>query len=133
MTHIQLPEILPTLQHDINREELKAIFEEGGKYPSIKEKLILKAHEITDHTKLVYDSKELAVLCSNDSTGVYLSCFNKTEEEIKLEVPLTALELSGKHSAYCVLTAEELIVLDERLTLFIPDLGILLVKLTKQS
>ena len=133
MIHIQLPETLQIVEGNINREELKAIFEKGGKYPSIKEQLILKAHEITETTRIVYDSKALTVLSGKDQTGMYLSCFNKTEEDITLEVPLATLDLKEEQNAYCVLTAEELVILDKKLTLLIPDEEILLVKLTTQN
>ena len=132
MIHITLPKTLAIVEGRINKEELEANFEKRGKYPSIKEQLILKAYEITDTTKMVYDSKELTVLSSEDQTGTYLSCFNKTEEEIRLEIPLSALALEEKYSAYCVLTAEEIDISEDILRLMIPDEGILLVKLTPE-
>ncbi len=133
MIHIQLPETLTIVDSHINKEELTAIFEKGGKYPSIKEQLILKAHEISNTTKMIYDSKELTILSSEDETGKYLSLFNKIEEEIRLELPLSALELEEKCSAYCVLTAEDIDVSEEVLRLLIPAEGILLVKLTPEA
>lgn len=132
MIHIQLPSTLEVVDSHINKEELRAIFERGGKYPAIKEQLILKAYEISDATKMIYDSKEVTILSSEDQTGKYLSFFNKIEEEIKLELPLSALELEEKCSAYCVLTAEEIDVSEDLLRLMIPDGGILLVKLTPE-
>lgn len=133
MIHIQLPETLKIVDSHINKEELTAIFEKGGKYPSIKEQLILKAYEISNTTKMIYDSKELTILSSEDETGKYLSLFNKIEEEIRLELPLSALELEEKCSAYCVLTAEDIDVSEELLRLLIPAEGILLVKLTPEA
>lgn len=129
MMYIQLPSILEVVDSHINKEELTAIFERGGKYPSIKEQLILKAYEISDATKMIYDSAEMTILSSEDQTGKYLSLFNKTKEDIKLELPLSALALEEKCSAYCVLTAEEIDVSEDVLKLMIPDGGILLVKL----
>lgn len=129
MIYIELPSILDVVDSHINKEELAAIFERGGKYPSIKEQLILKAYEISDTTKMIYDSKEITILSSEDQTGKYLSFFNKTREDIQLELPLSALALKEKCSAYCVLTAEEIDVSEDLLRLLIPDGGILLVKL----
>ncbi len=131
--HIKLPDNIEQRDRTINREELEAIFEKGGKYPSIKEQLVLKAHEITSKTKVIYDSDELSIFIGADQTGHYLSCFNKTNEEIELELPLKALNINNSQSAYCVLTATNLVVIDNMLTLNIPDQGILLVKLSDEE
>ena len=131
--HIKLPENIEQQERIINRQELEQIFEKGGKYPSIKEQLVLKAHEITTKTRVIYDSNELSIFIGQDQTGHYLSCFNKTNEEIELELPLKALNITNGQNAYCVLTATDLVVLDSILTLNIPDEGILLVKLTDEE
>ncbi len=116
----------------IDRKVLEEIFEKGGKYPAIKEQLVLKAHEITTKTKLIYECEEVSVFLGEDKTGHYLSCFNKTSEEVILELPLEVLQLNHPQNAYCVLTATELAVVDDKLVLNIPDEGILLVKLTDE-
>ena len=131
--YIKLTEDIRQQDRLINRQELESIFEKGGKYPSIKEQLVLKAHEITTKTKVIYDSDELSIFIGQDQTGHYLSCFNKTNEEIELELPLKALNIQKEQNAYCVLTATDLIVLDKVLNLNIPDEGILLVKLTDEE
>ena len=133
MIDIQLPKTPIAAEGHINQEELEAIFNKAGKCPSIKEQLFLKAYEITDTTKMIYDSKHLTILSSQDQTGTYLSCFNKTQEEIKLKIPLLALTLEKKYNAYCVLTAEAIDISDDTLKLRIPDEGLLLVKLKPEA
>ena len=131
--YIKLPKGTKSENRIINRQELEAIFEKGGKYPSIKEQLVLKAHEITTKTKVVYESKEVDIFIGEDQTGHYLSCFNKIDEEIVLELPLEVLDMTKQQSAYCVLTATNLVIIDDTLTLTIPDQGILLVKLSEEE
>lgn len=131
--YIKLTEDIQQEDRLINRQELEAIFEKGGKYPAIKEQLVLKAHEITAKTKVIYDSEELSIFIGQDQTGHYLSCFNKTSEEMQVELPLKALSIEKEQNAYCVLTATDLVILDKVLTLNIPDEGILLVKLTDEE
>lgn len=132
MKKIIIPKVIEISDNNISIEKIENYFENAGKAPSIKEQLIIKAYEITQKTKLLYETDEIAALYSKDETGTYLSCFNKTSTQISLELPLSALHLEGEHIAYCVLTAEEIGILDNNLVLQIPDGSVLLVKLIKQ-
>lgn len=131
MKKVIVPKTFEIAGRKVTKEEVEAYFEKAGKAPSIKEQLVLKAFEITQETRVFFESEEVILLYSDDQTGIYLSCFNKTREEVSLEIPLSALRLEEDYTAYCVLTAEELGILKETLTLMIPDSGVLLVKLTK--
>lgn len=131
MKKITIPKVLELSGKKVYKEQVETYFMKAGKAPSIKEQLVLKAFEITEETKVLFESEEVTLLYSEDHTGVYLSCFNKTQEEVSLELPLSAIHLTGNYTAYCVLTAEELGLLNDTLKLQIPDSGILLVKLTK--
>lgn len=133
MKNIIIPKQLDYQEHVVSQDKIKAYFEKGGKAPSIKEQLILKAYEITASTKVFYDSEDIILLYSTDEKGTFLSCFNKTNSEISLELPLSTVHLSGNYTAYCVLTAESIYVPDETLKLIIPDGGVLLVKLIPES
>lgn len=131
MKRIIIPKTIEEPDDNISIEKIENYFDYVGKAPSIKEQLIVKAYEITQKTKLLYESDEVAVLYSKDETGTYLSCFNKTATAIDLEIPLSAMHLEGECMAYCVLTAEEISILDNDLVLQIPDGSVLLVKLIK--
>lgn len=132
MKKIVIPKTVEVADSNISIERIENYFEDGGKAPSIKEQLIIRAYEITQKTKLLYETSEVAVLYSKDETGTYLSCFNKVNTEMNLEIPLSALHLEGQHRAYCVLTAEEIRILEDTLELQIPDGSVLLVKLIQQ-
>ena len=69
------------------------------------------------------------MLYSEDSTGIYLSCFNRSDEEMAVDIPLSIMDLKKEYRAYCVLTSEEIGILNDVLMLQIPDGGVLLVKL----
>lgn len=131
MKRIIVPKTLEISGKKVSQKDVEAYFEKGGKAPSIKEQLVLKAFEITEETKVLFESEEVILLYSQDQTGTYLSCFNKTNEQVDLELPLSAMNLQESYMAYCVLTAEELGILKDILVLVIPDGGVLLVKLTK--
>lgn len=133
MKTIIIPETIEISDDNISIEKIENYFENVGKAPSIKEQLIVKAYEITKKTKLLYESDEVAVLYSKDETGTYLSCFNKTTTAMSLEIPLSVMHLEEEHLAYCVLTAEEIGILDNNLVLQIPDSSVLLVKLIKKQ
>ncbi|MBU3803778.1 MAG: hypothetical protein H9872_03335 [Candidatus Cellulosilyticum pullistercoris] len=133
MRKIVIPKTIGGSDQHISIEKIENYFENAKKAPSIKEQLIVKAYEITKKTKLLYESDEVAVLYSKDETGTYLSCFNKTASAMSLEIPLSAMHLEGAHIAYCVLTAEEISILDDNLVLQVPDGSVLLVKLIKQK
>ncbi len=132
MKHIVVPKEAKVIKNNITALEIEAFFKAGGKAPSIKEQLILKAFEITEDTKVFFETNEVILLYSSDQTGTYLSCFNKTAEELNVEIPLSAMNLEGNYIAYCVLTAEEISV-DQMLSLQIPQGGVLLVKLLKED
>lgn len=129
MKKIIIPEHIRCTQECVTKQQIEVYFEDGGKAPSIKEQLIVKAFEITDRTRVLYESEEVALLYSEDQTGIYLSCFNKTDEEVAIEIPMAILELKQEYRAYCVLTSEEIGILNEEMMLQIPDGGVLLVKL----
>lgn len=131
MKKVFVPKTLEVIGKKVSKEQVETYFETAGKAPSIKEQLVLKAFEITGETRILFESEEVILLYSQDQTGIYLSCFNKTREEVNLELPLSVLGIEQDYTAYCVLTAEELGILKETLTLIIPDSGVLLVKLTK--
>jgi len=133
MKRIRIPETVEISNDNISIEKIEKYVENAGKAPSIKEQLIIKAYEITKKTKLLYETDEVAVLYSKDETGIYLSCFNKTTAGLTLEIPLAAMQVEGGHIAYCVLTAEEISILDNSLVLQIPDGSVLLVKLIKKE
>ena len=92
----------------------------------------MKAFEITEDTKVFFETDEVILLYSSDQTGTYLSCFNKTAETVNVTIPLSAMNLEGKYIAFCVLTAEKISV-DHTLNLQIPDGSILLVKLVAEE
>lgn len=132
MKNIIVPKEAKVIRNNITQSEIEEIFKAGGKAPSIKEQLILKAFEITEDTKVFFETDEAVLLYSSDQTGTYLSCFNKTGDAMSVEIPLSAMNLEGKYIAYCVLTAEE-ISADNTLSLQIPDGGVLLVKLLPEN
>lgn len=131
MRRVTIPKALELSGKKVDKNQVETFFKKAGKAPSIKEQLILKAFEITEETRLLFESEEVILLYSEDHTGVYLSCFNKMQEEVVVTLPLESMKLKGEYVAYCVLTAEEVDILKETLNLHIPDNGILLVKLTK--
>ncbi len=132
MKNIVVPREATIIRNNITEKEIADFFKASGKAPSIKEQLILKAFEITEDTKVFFETDEVILLYSSDQTGTYLSCFNKTANTVYVDIPLSAMQLEGKYIAYCVLTAEELSV-DDTLSLQIPDGGVLLIKLLKDS
>lgn len=115
----------------VDSKQIEAYFEDGGKAPSIKEQLILKAYEITNQTQLLYECEEAVLLYSEDATGIYLSCFNKTAEELAIDIPLSIMDLKKEYTAYCVLTCEKIGILNDELDIQIPDGGVLLIKLVE--
>lgn len=129
MKKITIPKTAEDTKRCVTMQQIENYFEDGGKAPSIKEQLIAKAYEITEETKILYDSEEVAILYSEDPTGIYLSCFNKMEEEMAIDIPLSIMNLDKEYRAYCVLTSEEIGILNDILMLQIPDGGVLLVKL----
>ncbi|WP_054742283.1 hypothetical protein [Cellulosilyticum ruminicola] len=132
MKTIIVPKVASIIRDNVTTQEIEEYFKAGGKAPSIKEQLILKAFEITQDTKMFFETEDVILLYSSDKTGTYLSCFNKKAEETSVEIPLSAMKLEGKYIAYCVLTSEEISV-DDVLSLQIPDGGVLLVKLLKED
>lgn len=133
MKKIIVPKQLQELDKTVSKKDVDAYFKVSKETPSIKEQLVYKAFEITKETKVLFETEEVTLLYSKDSTGIYLSCFSKIKEDVLVEVPLSAMSLEGKYKAYCVLTAEELSITDEMLNMQVPSSGVLLVKLTKIS
>ena len=129
MKKITIPKTAENAKRCVTMQQIEDYFKDGGKAPSIKEQLIAKAYEITEETKVLYDSEEVAILYSEDPTGIYLSCFNKMGEELVIDIPLSIMNLEKTYRAYCVLTSKEIGVLNNTLMLQIPDGGVLLVKL----
>lgn len=129
MEKIVLPREIKGIGSSVSKGEVLGYFEKSGKHPSIKEQLILKAYDMAENTKVIYESENITVLSSYDQTGTYLSCFNKMGVEVSLEIPLLAVGLLGNYIAYCVLTGQEIGILEDTLVLQIPEQGILLVKL----
>lgn len=130
---IIIPKAVEFAQKDqgqcVTLEQIEAYFEDGGKAPSIKERLITRAFEITKETKILFESEDVVLLYSEDETGIYLSCFNRTNDELALDIPLSIMNLQKEYRSYCVLTTEEIGILNDILMLQIPDGGVLLVKL----
>ncbi|MBE6022048.1 MAG: hypothetical protein E7231_02290 [Cellulosilyticum sp.] len=131
MKKIIIPKVLEGAQECVTMSQIEAYFEDGGKAPSIKEQLVAKAYEITEATKILFESEELVVLYSEDATGIYLSCFNRLNEEMVIDIPLSVMNIKDEYRAYCVLTSKEIGILNETLMLQIPEGGTLLVKLIK--
>lgn len=136
MKKIIIPKTIEGAQHGavqkrVDKQQIEMYFEDGGKAPSIKEDLILRAYEITEETKVLYETEDLVILYSEDHTGIYLSCFNRTTEEIVIDILTSILNLKKAYRAYCVLTSEEIGILNDILMLQIPDGGVLLVKLVE--
>ena len=131
MKDIIVPNEIQVVRNNITQKDIATYFKIGKKAPSIKERLIMKAFEITEDTKVFFETEEVILLYSSDQTGTYLSCFNKTEKTVNVEIPLSAMNLKGKYIAYCVLTSEEISV-DDTLKLQIPDGSVLLVKLIEE-
>ncbi|MBP3887454.1 MAG: hypothetical protein J6F30_07330 [Cellulosilyticum sp.] len=133
MKKIIIPKTAEFAQKDrakcVSLAQLEAYFEDGGKAPSIKERLITRAFEITKETRILFESEEVVLLYSEDETGIYLSCFNRTNDELALDIPLSIMNLQKEYRSYCVLTTEEIGILNDILMLQIPDGGVLLVKL----
>lgn len=129
MKKICIPSKVTFEERLINKEKIKTYFESSGKVPSIKEQMVLRAYEITGTTKVVYDNEDITLLYSTDETGTFLSCFNKRQEALQIELPLETIHLEGNYTAYCVLTAEPIYILQGVLSLQVPDSGILLVKI----
>ena len=115
----------------VTLKQIEAYFEDGGKAPSIKERLITRAFEITKETRILFESQDVVLLYSEDETGIYLSCFNRTSDELALDIPLSIMNLQKEYRSYCVLTTEEIGILNDILMLQIPDGGVLLVKLVE--
>ena len=132
MKNVIVPNEVKVIRNNITQTEIKTYFQAGRKAPSIKEQLIMKAFEITEDTKVFFETDEVILLYSSDQTGTYLSCFNKTAETVNVTIPLSAMNLEGKYIAFCVLTAEKISV-DHTLNLQIPDGSILLVKLVAEE
>ena len=133
MKKIIIPKTAEFAQKDqakyVSLAQLETYFEDGGKAPSIKERLITRAFEITKETRILFESEEVVLLYSEDETGIYLSCFNRTNDELALDIPLSIMNLQKEYRSYCVLTTEEIGILNDILMLQIPDGGVLLVKL----
>lgn len=129
MKKIELPREVKGVARKINKDELIEYLSHGASAPSIKEQLILTAYDIADKTKVFYESETLIVLSSYDQTGTYLSCINKIDTEISVEIPLVAMGLLGHYIAYCVLTGEEIGILDDTLVVQVQPEGMLLIKL----
>ena len=62
MKKIIIPETVKCTQECVTKQQIEVYFEDGGKAPSIKEQLILKAFEITDRTKILYESEEVGLI-----------------------------------------------------------------------
>lgn len=131
MKKIMIPKTAEHTKKNVTMQQIETYFEDGGKAPSIKEQLIVKAFEITEETKVLFESDELVILYSEDQTGIYLSCFNRVSEEVVIDIPLSVMELEKEYRAYCVLTSEEIGILNDVLMLQVPDGGVLLVKLVE--
>lgn len=124
-----IPKQIQSLEYKVDKEKLKAYLKGVGKIPIIKEELILKAYDMTEVTKVLYDTEEIIILYSKDETGVFISIFNKVQESLQVTFPLSALGLTGDFTAYCVLTAQDLCVLNGEMNLQLPEAGVLLIKL----
>lgn len=133
MIKIILPEESNALATTITEVELKACLQVAQNRPSIKENLTLKMYEIADDTKKLYDTDLITVVQAEDRTGTYLCCVNKSKEDITLQATLSSLALEGNYTAYCILSREEIGVINSTMSLIIPALNVILVKLNKAN
>lgn len=130
MKNIELPDNMRQKSTDVNIEDLRKYLKQAENRPAIKERLILTMYEITENVKLLYNSDDVAVLDSEDQTGNYLCCINKSDEDINLTLSLPSLGLTKEYTAYCVLNGEDIEVSKKTFKLRIPSLNAILVKMT---
>ena len=110
------------LARKINKEELIVYLKE--KQFLIEEERLLGVYMQMTSIQILFESEKLVLVKTLNDKGIYLSCFNRKEQEIKVAIPLSCLSLLGHHIVYDVLRKEELGMIESTLMLSIPAQGI---------
>lgn len=110
------------LDRKINTEELIVYLKE--KQFLIQEERLLGVHMQMTSIQVLFESEKLVLVKALNDEGIYLSCLNRKEQEIKVAIPLSCLSLLGYHIVYDVLRKEELGMIESTLMLSIPAQGI---------
>lgn len=110
------------LARKISIEELIVYLKE--KQFLIEEERLLGVYMQMTSIQVLFESEKLVLVKALNDEGIYLSCFNRKEQEIKVAIPLSCLSLLGHHIVYDVLRKEELGMIESTLMLSIPAQGI---------
>lgn len=110
------------LARKISIEELIVYLKE--KQFLIEEERLLGVYMQMTSIQILFESEKLVLVKTLNDEGIYLSCFNRKEQEIKVAIPLSCLSLLGHHIVYDVLRKEELGMIESTLVLSIPAQGI---------
>lgn len=110
------------LSRKISIEELIVYLKE--KQFLIEEERLLGVYMQMTSIQVLFESEKLVLVKALNDEGIYLSCFNRKEQEIKVAIPLSCLSLLGHHIVYDVLRKEELGMIESTLMLSIPAQGI---------
>lgn len=110
------------LARKINKEELIVYLKE--KQFLIEEERLLGVYMQMTSIQMLFESEKLVLVKTLNDEGIYLGCFNRKDQEIKVAIPLSCLSLLGHHIVYDVLRKEELGMIESTLMLSIPAQGI---------
>lgn len=110
------------LARKINKEELIVYLKE--KQFLIEEERLLGVYMQMTSIQILFESEKLVLVKTLNDEGIYLGCFNRKDQEIKVAIPLSCLSLLGHHIVYDVLRKEELGMIESTLMLSIPAQGI---------
>lgn len=105
----------------IDREELIAYLKE--KQFIIEGQSVLGIYMQMASIQVLFESEKLVLIKASNNEGVYLSCFNRKGQDIKVAIPLSYLSLLGHHIIYDVLRKEEIAMIESTLMLSIPAQG----------
>lgn len=110
------------LARKIDREELIVYLKENQFL--IEEKNVLDIYMQMTSIQVLFESEKLVLVKAINDEGIYLSCFNRKEQEIKVAIPLSCLNLLGHYIVYDVLRKAELGMIESTFMLSIPAQGI---------
>lgn len=109
------------LARKMSKEELIVYLKE--KQFLIEEEKLLGVYMQMTSIQVLFESEKLVLVKVLDDGGIYISCFNRRRQDIKVAIPLSYLSLLGHHIAYDVLRKEEIGMIESTLMLSIPAQG----------
>lgn len=109
------------LARKISKEELIVYLKE--KQFLIEEERLLGIYRQMTSIQILFESEKLVLVKALNDEGIYLGCFNRKGQDVKVAIPLSYLSLLGHHIVYDVLRKEEIGMIESTLMISIPAQG----------